>query len=959
MKFQKSKIRNKINKHCSKAPKINVQSMGSMYCDAGTYFIPDSNYESFLKMICDDVSKNTPIHYLERPNQKYNQVKIDLDLRFEISDDEKNSSNIIRRYDDEFIETLINYISFNLLKLIKDKDFTVYVLEKDSPSSNNKIIKDGIHIMIPDVVMENNALFHLRNSLIKDDNIIQLLQDISNSTPIEDVIDESIIKKNAWFLYGNGKPHDIDSENETLNYYKLTNAFIHKVGSSELKKMKKTKVETLHSKQTYDLTKLFSNYGKKINSEIKSDINIEHIDVQINLDNITTDNKLKFNFINSNNNSLSTEKIRDLLSCISKKNCDDYNVWRDIGMALYNIDDRNFTLWDNWSRTSSKYDHNQNKSMWNSRNGFQKYANKYNLGVNTIKKYAEKGDLNKYTKILVSRKMEYLRTWLYNIHRLEDYMKTKMGKGLDSVKFNNEVINYINNYTEFKMVCSNPNDNKWYKFQNHRWCEDTGANSLYLIMRDVLKADFEKLRNIIKNENIKLTTSMQMNSNMLTDSDSYNSSLCDGNIMLNDNDANFMKMQKENEIKEKLNNNLLATCDKVIQHLQNSSNRDKIVKDLAHKCYEELFYRNLDINADVFVCSNGVLDLKNMVFRKGEITDMVTISSNVEFPDENLDYNKTIEIEARINSFIEKIFVDEDIREYVLNKFAEKLSGKIFKEEFHIITGSGSNGKTQFIHLIEQVFGDYYVSFDNALLNRGKNEANQASPVIMTLRGCRLAITTEPKSTKPIETDKLKEFIGGDKLSGRHLHKETVSFTPQYAMMMQCNDIPEMNATDDGVWRKVRVVKCKSKFITRLADRYKLDDPQKYPYHFMGETIDTDVYKTWAPYFLKMLFERHKKLAKQNFRYKEPDEVIQATNEYKSEANIFEQFNKEIINYAPGYYTTVQNAYEQFRTFVSQNDSKNVASRKIFITQIEKFIGKPDKNQRFINYKFGDSGDPL
>ena len=58
----------------------------------------------------------------------------------------------------------------------------------------------------------------------------------------------------------------------------------------------------------------------------------------------------------------------------------------------------------------------------------------------------------------------------------------------------------------------------------------------------------------------------------------------------------------------------------------------------------------------------------------------------------------------------------------------------------------------------------------------------------MWLSSC---IITEPKSTKPIETDKLKEFIGGDKLSGRHLHKETVSFTPQYAMMMQCNDIPK------------------------------------------------------------------------------------------------------------------------------------------------------------------------
>ena len=161
--------------------------------------------------------------------------------------------------------------------------------------------------------------------------------------------------------------------------------------------------------------------------------------------------------------------------------------------------------------------------------------------------------------------------------------------------------------------------------------------------------------------------------------------------MLNDNDANFMKMQEENEIKEKLNNNLLATCDKVIQHLHKAI----LIEIKLLKIYFINVMKNysiiLDINADVFVCSNGVLDLKNMVFRKGEITDMVTISGNVEFPDENLDYNKTIiEIEARINNFIEKIFVDEDIREYVLNKFAEKLSGKIFKEEFHIITGSGS-----------------------------------------------------------------------------------------------------------------------------------------------------------------------------------------------------------------------------------------------------------------------------
>jgi P4 family phage/plasmid primase-like protien len=310
-----------------------------------------------------------------------------------------------------------------------------------------------------------------------------------------------------------------------------------------------------------------------------------------------------------------------------------------------------------------------------------------------------------------------------------------------------------------------------------------------------------------------------------------------------------------------------------------------------------------------------------------------------------------------IQDWLDRIFPEDEVQDYVLNTFALKLSGNLFGEKFHIFTGSGANGKSQFFKMINKVFGEYYKTFDNTLLNTAKRDANSASPAIASLKGCRIAITTEPKSGQPFESDKVKELISGDELVGRHLNKDLIRFIPQYMMAMQCNDIPRNESTDDGFWRKIFVVKCLAKFVLKDEDLYKLKDSVKFPYHFKAENQE-HLYGDWAPYFLYLLFERYKELKRNGFKFNVPDQVRLAVREYQEEASTYTQFFHDKIQEAPGYKIDANTLYSEFQLFVGR-DFKT--QKPVFLKQMERYLKKPrGVNKEYYGFKIrGTSGQPI
>ena len=966
-----------------KTAQINVFSQGSVHCKAGKWFIPSDKYESlFLKNINEELVKNPlkQMHFMESPNPKYNMLKVDLDFRFNATDEEiKTRNKLGRRYNDEYIELIVTSLAEYLKDIIKiEESYNIYIQEKKEPrltNDNTNTVKDGIHIIVPKIVMSNTSLFHLRDKLVKDEDLIEITKSIENITPLADVIDKCIIFPNGWYVYGCGKPEDQG------NYYKVTKIFkvIHKNNNITLKKIQSTKTVT-------EYITLFSNFSKEPNVEYLIDF---EGGAQHNGDSRIFDSRehnlmiQNFTQNQSNNRRLSTltaSEIKAILNCLKKDRADDYEDWRKIGICLYNMDDRNYETWRMWSSQSAKYNTEYCEKLW-----FREFpkCGKYNLDLNKLKEMAKKDNFEEYKKITNINKKHFFDRWILE-HTKESHIKQ-----LSVSTLSNNIKTYIKDYANFNIACACPGTNPtWYKFDNHKWTEDIAANKIYMLMTEELQKEISIIHEDLKikvfsnqnNERVPAANGNNTNGNV-TNSNvtnpnrgrSHNSS---SNSSTHDDDddeesttssyqrhlvddrevQSNLEEQKKQYFESQHAKSSLDKCGQILSFLSSPQNKKKIIEDLSQKCYDDEFHTNLDENRNIFVCNNGVLDLDQCMFRNGEPSDMMTMSSKTEFP-MDVDTLQAQDILYSIQDWLDRILPVDAVQDYVLNIFALKLSGVLFGEYFIIFTGSGANGKSQLFKLIGKTFGEYFKSFDNTLLNTPKRDAQSASPATASLKGARVAMTTEPKGGQPFESDKVKELISGDELVGRHLNKNLIRFIPQYLMMMQCNDIPRNESTDDGFWRKICVVKCPSKFIIKEEDMYKLDDPEKFPYHFKAENQE-NLYTEWAPYFLYMLFERFKVLKSNKFKFNIPDEVNAAVKEYQEEASTYTQFFNDKVEEAPGCKIDATTLYNEFQLFVGR-DFKT--QKTIFIKQMERYIGKPKgRSKEFFGFKLhGTSGDPV
>lgn len=930
----------------------NIRSLHGTSCKAGKWNIPSTEYDRFLESICKDIKRpGCDMHMLENPHPEFNQIKFDIDMRFTASDtDISNTTNIISRCDDEFMQTVVRVINHHLLDFIEiNTEYYIYVQNKKNPRITGKIVKEGLHIIIPEIVLHNEVLHSLRNAIVADDEIIELFDSVNNTIPADQAIDKVIIDRNAWFIYGCGKPDD--SVYKIYNIYRITN----KNSRSKIERIPHSDI--LYNKDLIYYIKLFSNFGKFLTLEKYPYLDTIDIDV-IKSNNggssnntstsISKTQRLEYLKVLVNDRTklrntceLTEDEIKAYLACIKIERVDDYHMWRRIGLSLYNMDSKEYMLkiWNWWSKKSSKYNESENYRIWCTE---FPTMDKYKLGLHTIKDIASIDNSDMYKQVHMTQKKQFLENWI-TLHLREKWNKS----GVADDTFAKNVRKFILDYSDIKMVCANPNgEGTWYKFINHKWSIDCGASRIHLILTNTIKNDLINLYDYYETEHFR--SQRVGNTSQISSEGEDEDEIPD--------DFKFKKDVNNGLSPFRLNQD---KCGQLLEYLSKSANKSKIVNQLSITCYEgfEEFEKNLNENRNVFVCKNGVLDLEYCVFRKGEPSDLSTMTSDIEYPlslNDN-DVDNMIELQ----DYLDRIFPDEELQNYFLNKIAEKICGSQLREEFHICTGSGANGKSQIFKLINKVFGEYYHTFDPVLLCSSPNNANGPSPAVAGLKAVRIAASGEPTAGKPFETDRLKLLISGDELTGRMLNKDPIKFIPQYSMFLMCNDIPEMPATDDGVWRKIFVIPFESKFITKEEDSFKLlpENRTKYPNHFKGVKQE-DKYPIWAPYMLRMLFDRYKLLKANNFKYKIPDKVLQATRKYQAESNIFNQFYNDKVTDAPGYKIKDQDAYTEFKRYVEEVGSTVKFTKQSFQHQMDRVIGTR-KGQFYFDIKINDIGEAV
>jgi len=132
------------------------------------------------------------------------------------------------------------------------------------------------------------------------------------------------------------------------------------------------------------------------------------------------------------------------------------------------------------------------------------------------------------------------------------------------------------------------------------------------------------------------------------------------------------------------------------------------------------------------------------------------------------------------------------------------LTGHTGEQVLLMLFGDGANGKSTLIETIRAICGDYatQADFTSFVKRNGEGPRND----LARLEGARFVAAVEADAGKPLSETTLKQITGGDVITARYLFHEYFEFTPRFKLWLACNHAPNISGTDEGIWRRIRLV---------------------------------------------------------------------------------------------------------------------------------------------------------
>ena len=205
----------------------------------------------------------------------------------------------------------------------------------------------------------------------------------------------------------------------------------------------------------------------------------------------------------------------------------------------------------------------------------------------------------------------------------------------------------------------------------------------------------------------------------------------------------------------------------------------------------------LDSSPSLLAVKNGVLNL-----RSGELLDFhpsyyITRQLGVEFdPEASHPLFKT---------FLKTTFTDDDdLISYVQGILGYALTPDMIRQELYVFHGMGANGKSTLINVIRHIFGAYSASLMRETLF--DKTTNNVSADLARMVSVRMAVIQEAESDQPLNAPRVKELTGGDTISAASKYNNPFDLRPTFKMFVLCNKRPRMDAYDDALKRRIKLI---------------------------------------------------------------------------------------------------------------------------------------------------------
>jgi putative DNA primase/helicase len=213
-------------------------------------------------------------------------------------------------------------------------------------------------------------------------------------------------------------------------------------------------------------------------------------------------------------------------------------------------------------------------------------------------------------------------------------------------------------------------------------------------------------------------------------------------------------------------------------------------------------------------CNNGIVDLKTGELRRGYPGDRITMCTG-------LDYNPSSSC-SRWEQFLNEIFCgDLEMVNFIQRACGYSITGSVKEQCLFLAWGGGANGKSTFLNSLRQSLGDYarntpFSTFEQTRHDTGTND-------LAALSTTRFITASETSEASKLNEARVKAITGGDPVTARFLFAEYFSYYPIYKIWLAMNHLPSITGTDDGIWRRIRLIP----FTENFKGREDLDLGQK------------------------------------------------------------------------------------------------------------------------------------
>ena len=780
----------------------------------GSYSIVDTDMDEFYKHYHNKVFVNGQSEYLteKQLDDLRSPIAIDIDLRYPITTESRQHTH------GHILDLLDLYFSeiATMMKLDSNTSIPVYIMEKPNVNivQDKNVTKDGIHMII------GLQMCHVLQQILRK-RVVSKIGTIWDDLPItntwNDVFDEGITTgKTNWQLYGSKKPgHEA---------YKITYCYDVTYDENDSQfSTKNVKPESIDLKK--NLHKISVRYTNFPKFELTSTMQEEYLRacsgqtkrtaparrLRVMQDAGDASEEISLNAIN---NMDTLEKALNMQLDLLPK--DQYYVKethyytqilppqyyepgshllsRKVAFGLKDTHECLFLSWVMLRSKASDFDYGSIPELYTSWTKHFKNGNRSERITRRSIIFWAKRDAS-------PEDFERVRN-----STVDKYVEETITQPTD---FDFAQVLYCL-YND-RYLCNGIQKPVWYVFENHRWTRDEG-------------------------ESLRLKMSQEMHGIYQKKIDQYTEDL---------------RIATENENQEQI-----ESCKKKMLHvsqaqikLKRTSDKNNILKEANSLFYDKMFKKMIDTNRYLLGFNNGVVDFKNKCFRPGCPSDYITKNTGIDYQplDSSSSDKDTIE---QIERFMKQLFPDKELHEYVWDHLASVMIGTNLNQTFNLYRGSGSNGKSKLVELMEHVLGEYAGSVPLSLVCDKRPSIGGTSSELVALKGLRYGIMQEPSKGMILNEGPMKQITGGDKIQGRALYAESETFELQIKLCVCTNTLFEINTTDDGTWRRIRVVDFKSKFVDSI------DPDNKEEYQFIKDRTLDDKIPDWAPIFASMLVKR-------------------------------------------------------------------------------------------------------